>query len=438
MTTPITFQKPEDICNRALQHVGARRIVTLQDNSKNASECAAVYDRVRKAELRRNCWGFSTRKTALRPMYANTTYQIGNTTYTAPTFPQTGTLIIKPDTWDVNTTYMPGSIVADPSGNGILWTSLEQENLGNAPGETGVWDVYFGPLAVSPYDQTTGYWAGELVYVRDPDSQAVNVYRSLANNNANSSIQTITNTNPSAGADTTTTVTTTYNVNSNGDANPWILTGWNPKVTYNRDQVIVYEFVLYRSATEQNIGNVPSSSARWLSCGPVTVPALNLASNVNWLPISCTVRSSIMAYPIGAGPAHEIETRNAFMLPNGYLRQAPQDPKQGSVSYLGTPSGLLYNDWNFEGKYLTSRENHVILLRFIADITNVKDMDDMFCEGLAARIAAEVCETLTQSTEKLVAIERAYTMTMGEARIVNGIETGSDEPPLDDYIACRA
>ena len=55
----------------------ARRIGTLQDPTKNAAECAAAYDKLRRAELRRNCWRFSTRKAALRPMYANTTYLVG-------------------------------------------------------------------------------------------------------------------------------------------------------------------------------------------------------------------------------------------------------------------------------------------------------------------------------------------------------------------------
>ena len=79
----------------------------------------------------------------------------------------------------------------------------------------------------------------------------------------------------------------------------------------------------------------------------------------------------------------------------------------------------------------------MIIHRFVADVHDVRRMDAMFCEGLACRIAMGVCETLTQSVSKLGAISTLYKQFMTEARIVNGIETGSEEPPEDDYIACR-
>ena len=50
----------------------------------------------------------------------------------------------------------------------------------------------------------------------------------------------------------------------------------------------------------------------------------------------------------------------------------------------------------------------------------------MFCEGLAARIALEVCEPLTQSTAKLGAIAKVYQEWIDQARTVNAIEQGVD------------
>ena len=142
-------------------------------------------------------------------------------------------------------------------------------------------------------------------------------------------------------------------------------------------------------------------------------------------------------YPIGAGPSQQTTTRNIFRLPSGYLREAPQDPKQGIASYLGSPAGLPSSDWTFEGDYIVSRDAPVIVLRFVADIQDVTLMDPMFCEGLGARIGLEVCEPLTQSDSKLSVISQIYKTMMGEARAINGIEIGSVEPPLDDYITCR-
>ena len=401
--TPGTFLLPEDVVNRALQRIGVLRISSFYDNSKAAYEAKFLYDKLRRAELRRNTWVFTTRKTALRPMVANSTLAGGT---------NTGTLLLQPAAWDMGTTYTPGAIVADPNVAGLLWTSLAQENVGNPPGSSTIWDVYFGTLAVQPFDSTQGYWPGELVYIQNPATLAVNVYRSLTND-----VMSLT----------------TGPLTSPATATPWTVTG-----TYNRDQVVTDGTTLYRSAIEQNVGQALSSAA-WLSCGPLSAPTLALLSDINWLPITATVRSFTMAYPIGSGPVQEANTRNAFRLPNGYLRQAAQDPTQGAVSYLGAPSGLTYNDWQFEGEFLTSYESGAILLRFIADITNVAKMDDMFCEGLAARLALELGPILVPDmpSTKLVLLQRAYDKVMGEARIVNAIESGSDQPPEDDYISCR-
>ena len=400
--TPAAFSIPEDIANRALQHLGVRRIVSFQDASQEARAMGFVYDKVRRAELRRNTWVFSTRRTALRPLASN------NTLTASPTVtPSTGTLKLNPAVWNSGQVYTPGAIVADPTIRGLFWTSLEQENVGNAPGPSSPWDVWYGSPVVTPYDPTLGYWAGELVYITDPNTQAVNVYRSLVNGAGQGDINTTVG------------------------GNPVTLTEWSPTVTYNRDQVVTYEFYLYRSATEQNTGNIPVGNATWIPSSPL------LAANINWLPIQAGVQSYIAAYPIGAGPVQEANTRNAFVLPNGYLRMAPQDPTQGGVSYLGAPGGLTYSDWVIEAGFLTSRESNVILLRFIADITNVARMDDMFCEGLAARMAMETCEELTQSGEKWQKANAEYRLVMGEARIVNAIESGTDQPPEDDYISCR-
>ena len=77
------------------------------------------------------------------------------------------------------------------------------------------------------------------------------------------------------------------------------------------------------------------------------------------------------------------------------------------------------------------------MLRFVADTIDVTTFDDMFCEGLAARIAESVCQILTQSDAKLRTIAGEYQKFMGEARTVNAIETGPVEPPIDDFISCR-
>ena len=174
----------------------------------------------------------------------------------------------------------------------------------------------------------------------------------------------------------------------------------------------------YLSLVTKNADTPPSSN--WLAL--TTQPALTTVQFI---------------YPLGSGPSADLSTRNAFRLPVGFLREAPQSPKQGSQLWLGAPSGMWYDDFYFENEYLTSSVPGPILLRYGADINDPGVFDAMFAEGFACRIAYEVVEQLTQSVAKQQALAGAYQRFMSEARTVNGIETGPTEPPEDAYITCR-
>lgn len=54
-----------EICNRALQILGAQRITSLDEGSRNALSCAAAYEPVRLAELRKHPWSFAVRRAVL-------------------------------------------------------------------------------------------------------------------------------------------------------------------------------------------------------------------------------------------------------------------------------------------------------------------------------------------------------------------------------------
>jgi hypothetical protein len=321
------YQTSIDIANRALQHVGGKRIATFADDSVNASAVSFCYDKLREAELRRNVWVFAIRKAALRPVDTTTTELV-------------------PLAYAAGTTYAAGAVV---SYSGVYYESQQAGNVGQTPGlDASPWEVYAGPLTIRAFVLNSGgtqsdvaYYSGELVL------SAGVVYRSLVSNNS----------------------------------------------------------------------DVPPT-ANWLSLGA--------ASGVLSL-----------LYPIGAGPVSNSDTRNIFVLPNAFLREAPQDPKQGNISYLGAPHGSAPDDWAYENGMIVSQTDTLIVLRFAASVTRVPQMDPMFCEGLAARIGLEICEEVTQSAEKLQTIGSQYKLFMNEAREVNGIEVGPVESPLDDYIVCR-
>lgn len=432
----MSFLLPVDIANRACQHIGASRIDVTQgfsEVSTQAGEIGFCYDKLRQAELRRNVWRFAIKRAVLRPVDVTTR-------------------LLAPSLWAQTTTYFVGSIVADS--NGTLWISQIPNNLNNEPISSSSWAEYFGPLTVMAYDSTTAYFAGELVYTAAGNG-TYRVYISLVSGNADNPA---TATAYDATASYLKNQVVTYlsvaymslidlNTNNTPNLAPAL---FNIATTYSiGQQVGSSDGVIYTSLANGNVGHDPTiSPASWTNTGvlnPWTTVFVGGSGSLKWLeiggaefPFGVGLVTLNIVYPIGAGPSSQSTTRNVFRLPAGFLRKAPRDPKAGSTSYLGASWGLDYDDWLFEGNYIVSSQVDALMFRFVADTVDVAAMDPMFCEGLAARIAVEVCERITQSAEKLQTIASHYKLSMGEARTVNGIETGPEEPPVDNYISCRA
>jgi hypothetical protein len=431
-------QTPVDIGNRAAQHCGAEMMdVTLgfSEVSKTARQISFVYGKLRRAELERNVWTFAVRHAALRAIDANT-------------------MLLQPTLWVSGITYFAGSIVND--GNGTDWVSRIQNNLNNQPNSSSAWEPYFGPRTVSLYDPALSYFAGELVYT-DAGDGTYRVYVSLQTGNSD---VPATATAWSAATTYNTAQVVTYlsvaymslfdlNLNQQPNLAP---AAWSAVTTYTAAQKVYnpIDGLIYSSVGSGNLNNNPATDlgVHWTNtrvlCPWTTVFSAG-AGSLKWLEIGGAEFASGVGlttlniiYPLGSGPSSQSATKNVFRLPAGFLREAPQDPKAGSTSWLGAPTNSLYNDWLFENHYLLTSCGNVIVLRFVADMQDVSRMKTMFCEGLAARIAMEVCEPLTNSTAKLGAITQAYNKVMGEARQINAIEAGSEEPPLDDWLACRA
>ena len=60
-------QSVVDICNSALQRVGAASILSITDNSPEARACAIAYDSNRRDELRKHSWNFAMSRAVLSP-----------------------------------------------------------------------------------------------------------------------------------------------------------------------------------------------------------------------------------------------------------------------------------------------------------------------------------------------------------------------------------
>lgn len=374
------FREPLDVVNRALQHCGVRRIASFADENDRASEVSFVYDKLRVAELRRNVWSFATRKVSLRPLDTDTML----VTFPIASDPAAKFMVIS------NGNTPPRYYQAQ------VWNPASSPSDSTAGSE---WTRYFGTDTAEPYDTTVIYQIGELVY----DDETGTVYMSLG---------------PDNGVDPR-------------DGPP----AWDATITYRRGDTVRQGGLNYESNADLNLNLTPGVSG-WTLISSLTQQGTRVGQT--WLYLEgATVTSLEFAYPIGSGPVSQPNSRNVFRLPVGFLREATQDPKAGGTSYLGAVWGLAYTDWEYENGYIISSSAGPFIYRFVADASDVLTFDPMFAELLAARIALEVVDRLTQSDGKLSNIAAAYNKFGVEARLVNGIETGPSEPPVDDYIACR-
>ena len=363
--------------------------------------------------------------------------------------------------WVNVTAYTVGQVVAYTDGN--YYASLINGNTGNIPPSTiGTAWVLIAPLSLItsiypsttsnvPYNQSTPviewdigttYSAGAFVTFNN------RVYVSLVTNTGQ--FPYITNSVYWARLTGATAYMSLFNLNINNNpaSTP---AAWSSTTTYtNGALVAATDGFNYLSLQNSNLNNNPANGVSptwwsqqtltaWTSTGFTVGPG-----NQQWLQIGgCNAPTDVALipespiYPVGSGPVSQFGTFNIFRLPAGFIRLAPQDPKAGSFSWEGAPSGLAYKDWVLNGDYIVTRNPDPIPLRFQADVQDVSKFDDMFCFGVARRIALEIASQLTQSPEVVRENAAAYREFMGEGRTVSGVESGPTEPPLDDYIACR-
>jgi hypothetical protein len=377
------FKIPEDVANRALQHIGAERIVAFTDSSKNAAETSFCYNKLRQSELRRNAWRFSLKRTILRPIDSDTK-------------------LWTPPTWSAVTTYALGAVIVytDSYGTTNLWRNRLVSNLNNIPGATtgpyAAWSLYTDSIHAHLFDSTQEYYSGDLVYEQTAFATFV-IYSCKTQFNA---------------------------------ADPSVTEAWVSSQTYQLNDIVSYNGTNYISLSIENNNQTPGiATTYWATTG--------LTGSYEWLVVSGTLQEEPIIYPIGTGPADQTFTKNVYPLPLNYLGDAPQDPRGGTVSILGAPTNAQMNDWEIERGFIISQFNDPMFFRFRADVTDVTEFDPLFAEGLACRIALEVCETITQANEKKRDVASMYKTFMGEARIVNAVEIGPVEPPIDDYISTR-
>jgi hypothetical protein len=430
------FQTPVDVASFGLQLCGQARIDPVKgftEPTRGARETSFAYGKLRRAELQRNTWRCAVKMAMLRAIDANTR-------------------LLTPALWSPISTYFANSIVSDQNNN--LWISNTPNNLKNDPLASLTWEPYFGPLTVSLYATATSYHAGELVY-KTPGDGTYRTYLSLQDGNSDD--PAVASAYDATAVYTKNQVVTfssvaymgliDFNTGNTPSAAP---TAWNVATTYTTGNAVAgSDGVKYVSVGSGNVGNDPTldvAGVNWTNTGVLvawTAVFTGGTGSNKWLqiggvefPSGVALTSLGVAYSPGTGPSSQASTRNVYRLPNGFLRLAPQNPK-ATTTWLGGPSGNVYSDWSLQGDYLITGDSGPIPLRFVADLTDVRRMDDLLCVTLGYRVAIAVCDTLTQSASQLANIEKAYSVFRNDAATVNAIEMGYDDPPDDDYVTVR-
>lgn len=125
-----------------------------------------------------------------------------------------------------------------------------------------------------------------------------------------------------------------------------------------------------------------------------------------------------------------------YAVPSDFLRVDMVDDR--------FPSAVLDNyidgetlEWTLEGNVILTDIGAPLKLRYIARIEDPSSWDTNFREALASRIAAEICEDLTQSDTKKGAALKDYDRAIKQALRVNSIEKPPTTPPDNTWIISR-
>lgn len=133
-------------------------------------------------------------------------------------------------------------------------------------------------------------------------------------------------------------------------------------------------------------------------------------------------------------PAYGFE--NQFPLPSDFLRLdmiADQYPDTILDNYIGTETA----EWAIEGNMILTSMSAPLKIRYGAQIIDPNEWDSLFREALACRIAADICEDLTQSDTKKQAAWAEYKMAINTAIRTGAIERPPQMPPDDNLIISR-
>lgn len=94
-------------------------------------------------------------------------------------------------------------------------------------------------------------------------------------------------------------------------------------------------------------------------------------------------------------------------------------------------------DWQIEGRKILTNDGDTLYLKYIADIEDTAQWDATFYNLVAAGMAVDLCERLTQSNTKKQQLLAEYELATRAARRVNAFESGPQENAPDSWWVSR-
>lgn len=125
-----------------------------------------------------------------------------------------------------------------------------------------------------------------------------------------------------------------------------------------------------------------------------------------------------------------------YQLPDDYLRLDMLDDRYPDIvmdNYVNTETA----EYQIEsGKILTDIVAP-LKIRYVCRCLDPNLWDPLFREALACKIAAEICEDLTQSNEKRKMAWQEYQQAISDAKRCNAIERPPQQQPDNQFIFSR-
>jgi len=230
-------------------------------------------------------------------------------------------------------------------------------------------------------------------------------------------------------------------------------------VTYDLNDIVLSGGETYISLVGANLANTPSTAteesatAFWaVYRGPLTATLWDsgtqfyrdeIVYNGSALFIALTAMPDIDTTPVDGTDWHEINTATlaatpyraptsgrtfAFIKPRDFLRTAPRDPRISNIVL----------DHLMEGQQIITNDPGPLVLRYVRNVADTTLFDPLFDEALAAKVASETCDEITQSLTRKADLRDEYRTHIFEASTTNAIEAfEAQETDEDTWISVR-